>query len=393
MSAGSVYAQAKNAILFIGDGVGVSSLNAASIYNYGKAQALYIQSMPHVALSDTSTTREWVPDGPAAATAWATGVKVHNKIMSETDVTERSATDGQHLKTIIEYAEERGLSTGLITNLAPAGIADPVISASYAHLNKPPRRFSGETFLQLLNIKYGDGPDVVIGTGRQLITSQVNHSGQDLAAEIRKHGYVYLDSVAAVSKLNPASSRIIALADDPEFDLNDAIQLAVSHLSGNPKGFLLVVLADCHMPDVTKNMEEIGTYDKAIRNIAEARKQDTLLMFAGNFSFDLHVRRRKSAGDVEICGQQGDRRRGLYGRRTYRRRSSSYGHWSGFRTDQGVYSQYGNPQYHHGWTWIAALDLTVPRASASICSHFQISILHRREHMVPAGGIAISSTD
>jgi alkaline phosphatase len=230
-----------------------------------------------------------VPDGPAAATAWATGVKVHNKIMSETDVTERSATDGEHLKTIIEYAEEHGLSTGLITNLAPAGIADPVISASYAHLNKPPRRFSGETFLQLLNMKYGDGPDVVIGTGRQLITSQVKQSGQDLAAEIRKHGYVYLDSVAAVSKLNPASSRIIALVDDPEFDLNDAIQLAASHLSGNRKGFLLIVLVDCHLADVTKNMEQIATYDKAIRNIAEARKQDTLLMFAGNFSFDLHV--------------------------------------------------------------------------------------------------------
>jgi len=31
---------AKNVVLFIGDGAGISSLNAASIYGYGRAQAL-----------------------------------------------------------------------------------------------------------------------------------------------------------------------------------------------------------------------------------------------------------------------------------------------------------------------------------------------------------------
>src|ERR1700686_2083261 len=79
------FSQAKNAILFIGDGAGLQLVNAASIYAYGKQQSLYIQSMPHIALADTSTTREWVADGPAASTAWATGVKVHNGIVSESD--------------------------------------------------------------------------------------------------------------------------------------------------------------------------------------------------------------------------------------------------------------------------------------------------------------------
>ena len=289
LSACPAFGQAKNAILFLGDGLGVSGLNAASIYSYGKPQALYVQSMPHIALADNSTTREWVPDGPADATAWATGVKVHNKIFSETDVTERGEKDGEHLKTILEYAEEHGLSTGVITNLAPAGVADPVIAAAYAHLNKPPRRFSGEIFLQLLNMKYGDGPDVVIGTGRELITEQLKKNGQDIAAEIRKKGYAYLDSVAAVSKLERANGRLIALVDDPEFDLNEAFQQAASRLSRNPKGFLLVVLVDCHMADVKKDLETITAYDNAIRQIAEQRKKDTLVMFAGNFSFDLHV--------------------------------------------------------------------------------------------------------
>jgi alkaline phosphatase len=64
LSAGvsSAQAQAKNVILFFGDGAGVSSLNAASLYGYGRAQALYLQRMPNLALADSSTAREWVTD-------------------------------------------------------------------------------------------------------------------------------------------------------------------------------------------------------------------------------------------------------------------------------------------------------------------------------------------
>jgi len=65
LNAVPVFAQAKNVILFIGDGAGISSLNAASIYGYGKARALYIQKMPNLALADTSTAKEWVTDGAA----------------------------------------------------------------------------------------------------------------------------------------------------------------------------------------------------------------------------------------------------------------------------------------------------------------------------------------
>jgi len=289
LSATPGLAQANKAILFIGDGAGVSSLNAASIYANGKPQALYVQSMPHVALADTSTAREWVTDGPASGTAWATGVKSHNGIVSKVSTAERDGKPAEDLKTIVEYAEERGLATGLITNLSEAGISDPVIAAAYAHLNKPPRRFSGEIFMQLLNMKYGNGPDVVIGTGRELITSQVKKDGTDLAAEIHKHGYTYLDSLAQVTKLEPSNRRLIALLDDEEFDMNAAVQQATARLSQNPKGYLLIVLADCHAASAEKTIQQVLAYDRVIRQTAEEQKKDTLVMFAGNFSFDLHV--------------------------------------------------------------------------------------------------------
>ena len=114
--AGAQPPRAKNVILFFGDGVGVSSLNAASIYGYGRAQALYLQKMPNLALADSSSAREWVTDAAAAATAMASGVKSRNGVMSQTASAVKDGRDGDTLKTILEYAEERGLSTGIISN-------------------------------------------------------------------------------------------------------------------------------------------------------------------------------------------------------------------------------------------------------------------------------------
>src|ERR1700733_6454494 len=111
LNSSSAFSQAKNVILFIGDGAGISSLNAASIYGYGKPQALYIQKMPHVALADTSTAREWVTDAAASASAWATGHKGRNGVVSMSPDAEKDVRDGESYKTVMEYAMEHGLAT------------------------------------------------------------------------------------------------------------------------------------------------------------------------------------------------------------------------------------------------------------------------------------------
>ena len=97
-------ARARNIIIFMGDGTGVSSLNAASIYGYNKPQALFIQSLPGVALSDTSTATQWVTDGSAGATAIATGVKTNNGVLSESSSAVKDEKDGEMLKTFFDYA-------------------------------------------------------------------------------------------------------------------------------------------------------------------------------------------------------------------------------------------------------------------------------------------------
>jgi alkaline phosphatase len=291
--------QAKNVILFIGDGAGVSSLNAASIYGYREPHSLYIQRMPHLALADTSTAKEWVTDGAACASAWATGHKTRNGVVSMSADAERDVKDGEIYKTAMEYAMERGLSTGVISNEDRTGVTDAVVSAFYAHHNNRGR--SSDIFQQALNPKFGKGPDIMIGTGRKVITAESTKAGHNLAAEIESRGYVYLDSLAAVSHLDSSKARLIALLDDEEFDLNEAIHQAVARLSKNPKGFLLVAHSDCHLSKARTSLTRIVTFDKAIAAIGEEIKSNTMLLFTADHGFDLRLKGEKLVENLKTA--------------------------------------------------------------------------------------------
>jgi alkaline phosphatase len=288
LAAGPAWAGAKNVILFVGDGVGVSSLNAASIYGYQRPQALYVQRMPHLALADTSTAKEWVTDAAAGATAWATGFKGRNGVVSQTPSAERGVKDGETLKTVLEYAEEHGLSTGIISNDDRTGVTIAAVAAFYAHTNN--RQLSGDIFLQMLNPKFGNGPDVVIGTGLKVIQEQTAKLGHQIATEIPAKGYAYVNSLADVSTIDPNKERVIALFDDPDFDFNQAVEQAVARLSKNPKGYLLIAFSDCHLSKAAKTLSRIVELDKAIQNATEKHKQDTLVIMTADHSYDLRIK-------------------------------------------------------------------------------------------------------
>ncbi|MCK7498429.1 MAG: alkaline phosphatase [Comamonadaceae bacterium] len=169
--------RARNVILFIGDAGGLPTLNAASLYGYDRPQALFIQKMPNIALMDTSTASNWVTDSAAGMTAIVTGRKTHNGVLSQADDAVRGKQDGARLKTILEYAEERGLSTGVISNDSMAG-ATP--AACYAHANN--RSDTAGIIAQLGKPRAGNGVDLVLGSGRSAIDKAAAAAGLDLDA-------------------------------------------------------------------------------------------------------------------------------------------------------------------------------------------------------------------
>jgi alkaline phosphatase len=87
--------RAKNVIIFLADAGGLPTLSAASLFGYDAPQKLYVQSWPHIALSDTSAANAWVTDSAAGMTAIVTGVKTNNNFVS-------NGPTGKPLKSIVE---------------------------------------------------------------------------------------------------------------------------------------------------------------------------------------------------------------------------------------------------------------------------------------------------
>ena len=289
---------AKNVILFLADAGGLPTLNAASIHGYGQPQKLFIQSMPHVGLSDTSTASAWVSDSAAGMTAIVTGYKTHNGVLSQSDAAVRGKKDGEPLKTILEHAEERGLSTGVLTNRP---VFDATPAACYAQAND--RKMTGEILAQFLKPRFGDGVDVLIGAGRKQGLAATEALGLNWLAEAGKRGYQVLDSA---DSLRPDARRVVALLESGKFDLASALEKTIQILSRNPKGFFLMVEWDAHTDKLLEGLNNAVELDRAIRTTAQRMKTaDTLILFTADHSFDLRVRGGRR-GEPLVAAPAGD---------------------------------------------------------------------------------------
>ena len=274
--------RAKNVILFLADAGGIPAIHAASLHGYGAARKLFVQRMPNIGLSDTSSASSFVTDSAAGMTAIVTGQRTHNGVIAQSASGQRGVRDGEPLKSILEYAEERGLSTGIITNDAVTG-ATP--AALYAKSNE--RAEMAAIFQQVFTPRMGDGVDVMIGPGRSAIAKSLATTGVTLDTLGKEKGRPLLTSLADVS---PDATRAIVLLDSAEFDLAEAVQLARRMLSRNPKGYFLMVEWDSHTNVLRRGLDHMVALDRVIERTAQAAGGDTLLLFTADHSFDVRVR-------------------------------------------------------------------------------------------------------
>jgi alkaline phosphatase len=276
--------KAKNVILFLGDGVGISSLNAASIHGHQKAQALYLHRMPSLALAATESNLHWVTDAGAAATAMATGRKTANRMVSA--FRDSSGATDLTAKTLLEYAEERGLSTGGISDTQ---VVNPLVSAFYAHHED--RSLLAEVFLQVLSPRFGDGIDILIGPGRTGLQLGSGLDGNQMNAKFQSKGYKLSSSLDTLK--SSSEVRHVVLTDRDDFDLASAVTATIEKLSRNPKGFFLVVHSDCHLKDVKKSLDRLLAFDRIVERVTEAHKRDTLVLVTADHSYGLRVEGQK----------------------------------------------------------------------------------------------------
>jgi len=130
--------QAKNIILFIGDGMGVSTLTAARILEgqnkgmLGEENRLSFENMPFTGFAKTYNVDAQTPDSAGTMTAIVSGVKTDKGVIGVDENVERgncASAQGNELVSILELAEIAGKSTGLIST---ARITHATPAATYA---------------------------------------------------------------------------------------------------------------------------------------------------------------------------------------------------------------------------------------------------------------------
>ena len=159
---------AQNIILFVGDGMGISTVTAARIFegqlrgDTGEENILSFEEFPNLALSKTYNTNAQVADSAGTMTAMTTGIKTKAGLISVNQNVIRGDCDSQEgndLLTFLERAEMRGLSTGVVTT---ARLTHATPAANYAHIME--RNFEDDADAVQLSFA-GDCVDIA----RQLI--------------------------------------------------------------------------------------------------------------------------------------------------------------------------------------------------------------------------------
>jgi alkaline phosphatase len=214
--------------------------------------------------------------------AIVTGQKTKRGVISQSSAAVRGKQDGEILQTILEHAEQRGLSTGVLSNM---DTSDATMGACYAHSNE--RDADGAIFAQVFTPRFGDGVDVIIGAGRDLVLSATEEIGVKVESAARENGYAFFGSLQDISDKD---QRVIALLNTHDFDIWDATSRTIRILSQNPKGYFLMVEWDAHTDNLRRGLEQALALDETIRKTAQAVGSETLILFAADHSYDVRLR-------------------------------------------------------------------------------------------------------
>lgn len=175
--------RAKNVILFVGDGMGISTVTAARIFagqlqgSAGEENFLSFEQFPAVALSKTYNTNQQTSDSAGTATAMMAGIKTRAGVIGLNQYADRANCQSSvdtAVPSLMQQAAERGLATGFVTTTR---VTHATPAATYAHT--PERDWENDSVLpveavqygckdialQLIEFPHGNGINVALGGG------------------------------------------------------------------------------------------------------------------------------------------------------------------------------------------------------------------------------------
>jgi alkaline phosphatase len=289
-------AQAKYVFLMIGDGMGPAQRMAGEIFLSGELEPnkpvglkkLVMNTFPVLGAARTNPLDELVTDSAAAATAFATGNKARNGVLSlDTD-------SNQKYPSLAEIARQQGWKVGIVTS---APIDDATPAAFYAHQHSRMNVYEIATEL-------GQSGFDFFGGGFAMGTRPSGLEGRPSPIEAaRKNGYTVVTDRQGLLALKSGAKAWAYWIDGnrdgtiyyemdrpkdqpslPEFT-RKGIELV-----DNPKGFFMMIEGGeidgaCHVHDLAAAVGETLIFDQAIAVVMEFYKkhpQETLVVITND---------------------------------------------------------------------------------------------------------------
>lgn len=336
--------QAKNVILFIGDGMGDSEITVARNYAQGASGFFKgIDALPitgqytHYSLDKKTQKPDYVTDSAASATSWSSGIKTYNGALG-VDIF------GKDHDTLIEIAKRNGKATG---NVTTSEIQDATPAAQFSHVTARKCYGPVETSEKCATNALENGgrgsiseqllvtrPDVTLGGGAKSFNQEAkagNYKGKTLEQQAIERGYTIVRDAKSLSATKEANQDkpLLGLFHDGNMtvawegpkatyqgNLNNApleckpnpklnpdaptlaqmTQKAIDLLDVNPNGFFLQVESASidkqdHKANPCGQIGETVALDKAVQiGLDFAKKQgDTLVIVTADHSHSSQI--------------------------------------------------------------------------------------------------------
>lgn len=331
---------AKNVILFIGDGMGISTITAARIYAGqsagldGESYHLAMDDLPYSALSKTYSHNFQIADSAGTAVAMTSGLKTLSGVLgvdSNVSYGNCATVAGNEVDTLFELAARAGLSTGLVST---ARLTHATPGAAYA--KAPLRDWEADTDMKGASsdtckdiarqlIEWPEGSfDLLLGGGRsKFIPREVQDpeydgksgdrgDGRNLTAEwaAKSPDHIFIYDQAGFDATDFSTGVIVLGLFEPshmQYELDrdkdkagephiaDMTRAAITRLSQDTDGYVLMVEGGRidhahHGGNAIRALEDAIAFDAAIAAAVEmTNPEETLIIVTADHSHTLTI--------------------------------------------------------------------------------------------------------
>ncbi|XP_067619433.1 membrane-bound alkaline phosphatase-like [Eurosta solidaginis] len=319
--------KAKNVILFLGDGMGVTTHTAARNLIGGQEKYLAFEKFPYTGLSKTYCVDRIVSDSATTATAYLCGVKAIKGTIGVCGQVEREDCESvlnttNHVYSIAKWAMDAGKAAGVvtttrITHASPAG--------NYAHVSERDWEDDSEVkascgvdskvpdiAYQLINGEDGSKLSVMMGGGKKhfidasLYMNGTRSDGLNLIAQYQQESArnAFVETISELNNLELNNyDRLLGIFADNHLQyhletdeytkqptLEQMTRKALEFLSKKQQGFFLFVeggrIDTAHHKNMARlALDETVEFSKAIQAARElTSEEDTLIVVTADHS-------------------------------------------------------------------------------------------------------------